>query len=175
LRQARACRNHPCVTIRLFTLGQLRCSSGDIELKELPAQRLRCAVLLYLALEQEVTREAAASLLWPERDDERARHALSQKLYELRQALGEEWLQTQSDRMRVTAEVRVDAHDFVDAVQRGALEDALAAYRGDFLAGFYLPESKSFESWVDGHRARLARLHRKARAERIDQCVATIG
>jgi adenylate cyclase len=161
------------VQIRLVTLGTLRCYLGEAELDELPGQRLRCAVLVYLAVERDATRETVASLLWPERDDERARHALSQKLYELRQILGEDWLQSQADRMRVGPALAVDAREFEAAVQRGALEEALSAYNGDFLAGFYLPESKSFESWVDSHRARLARLHRKARRNLIDQCVAT--
>ncbi|MBI4544282.1 MAG: hypothetical protein HY703_03705 [Gemmatimonadetes bacterium] len=158
--------------IRLLTLGTLRCFLGDAELADLPAQRLRCAVLLYLALEREATREAVASLLWPERDSERGRHALSQKLYELRQILGEDWVQAPGERMRVTPLIRVDMHEFETAVQRGALEEALALYNGEFLGDFYVPGSKNFENWVDRHRARVARLHRKTRRELIDQCVA---
>jgi adenylate cyclase len=158
---------------RVLTLGALQCHAGPVELTELPAQRLRCAVLLYIALEREVTREAAASLLWPERDNERSRHALSQKLYELRQLLGRDWLETQGERLCLSSSVQVDAHAFERAVAAGELEQAMVLYRGEFLADFYLPESKAFESWVDRHRSRLARLHRAARRERIAQCLGS--
>jgi TolB-like protein/DNA-binding SARP family transcriptional activator/tetratricopeptide (TPR) repeat protein len=157
------------VDIRLYTLGTLRCTVGDRDLEELPAQRLRAAVLVYVAVERDVTREALASLLWPESTDDRARHALSQKLYELRQVLGDGWIRTSSDRLRITEEVRVDAHDFDSLLTRGETEAALSSYGGGFLGRFYVPEGKPFESWADGHRARLARLHRGARATWIDR------
>jgi DNA-binding SARP family transcriptional activator len=31
--------------------------------------------------------------------------------------------------------------------------DALALYRGDFLADFYLPDANTFEEWVSARRA----------------------
>ncbi|MBI4503428.1 MAG: hypothetical protein HY700_20000 [Gemmatimonadetes bacterium] len=158
--------------LRLLTLGAVRCYRDGAELTELPAQRLRCAVLLYLAMEREATREILISLLWPERDSERGRHALNQKLYELRQVLGDDWLESQGDRMRMNPAFAVDAHQFESAAQQGALEEALSLYDGEFLAGFYLRESTGFEHWADRHRARLARRHRTARGDFINQCVA---
>jgi len=86
------------------------------------------------------------------RDSERARHALNQKLYELRQVLGDDWLQGQTERMRVTPTLDVDAHAFESAARRGDLEQALSLYDGAFLADFYLRESIAFEHWVDRHR-----------------------
>jgi len=160
------------VQVRLLTLGGVRCFRGDREIAGLPGQRLRCAVLVHLAVEREVTRESLVSLLWPERDPERARHALNQQLYELRQALGEEWLESQADPIRVTSSLQVDVHAFEAAAGRGALEEALSAYGGEFLAGFFLRESAAFEHWIDRRRGRLARLHRQVRGEFIDQCVA---
>jgi len=158
--------------ITLLTLGTVRCRTAEAELTELPAQRLRCAVLLYLAVEREVTREVAAALFWPERSDERGRHGLSQKIYELRQLLGEDWLSTQADRLRVSADLDIDVHQFEAAVAAEAWEQALDIYRGDFAAGFFVPESKSFEQWLDRHRSRLARMHRHARSAAIDACLA---
>ncbi|MBI4420571.1 MAG: hypothetical protein HY560_07065 [Gemmatimonadetes bacterium] len=157
--------------LRLVTLGAVRCFRDGTELGELPAQRLRCAVLVYLATERETTRESLTALLWPDRDSDRARHAFNQKLYELRQVLGDEWLESQGERLRVAPVLQVDARDFEIAAERGALEEALSLYQGAFLAGFYLPESVEFDHWVDRHRARLARAYRKVCGDFIDQCV----
>ena len=158
--------------VRLLTLGGVRCYRGDQEVVGLPGQRLRCAVLVHLAMEREVRRESLVTLLWPEREPERARHALNQQLYELRQALGDDWIESQADPIRVTSSLHVDAHAFEEAAERGALEEALSAYGGDFLAGFFVRESAAFEHWIDRHRGRLARLHRRVRGAFIDQCVA---
>ena len=60
------------VNIRIQTLGDIRVSADDTKLPEVPAQRLRCAFLIILAVQREITREAIATLLWPERADDKA-------------------------------------------------------------------------------------------------------
>jgi adenylate cyclase len=157
---------------RLLTLGTIRCWREDRELTELPAQPLRCALLVYLALERDVPRDTLAGLLWSERDPDRARHALNQKLYELRQTVGDDWLRSQGDRVQIAPGLDVDARAFEAACERGQLPRALALYQGDFLPGLRVREAPEFDHWVDRQRARLARLHRKARAAWIDHCAA---
>lgn len=76
------------IRIHLTTLGGLRIEREGEEIRDLPAQPVRCALSLYLALERGATRDELAALLWPERDADRARHSLSQTLYELRRQLG---------------------------------------------------------------------------------------
>ncbi len=110
--------------------------------------------------------------IWPERAPERARHALSQTLYELRRVLGEGWLESQGDRLRVTDAIRVDANEFQRAAEAGELDAALALYGGEFLAGSHLVNTRSFEAWVDRHRSSLQRIHRKTRRDRIEQLLA---
>jgi DNA-binding SARP family transcriptional activator/TolB-like protein len=144
--------------LRLLTLGPPRVVHRGVELTDLPTQRLRCALLVYLATEGEVAREAALSMFWPDRDPARARHALRQMLYELRQPLGDDWLKVRRDRIRVIADV--DARDFEQAVARQDVEGALSLYNGDFLQGFTL-DNHAFDGWVDRHRVQLARRHRR--------------
>lgn len=160
------------MSLRLVTLGSVRCFREGSEVAHLVRQPLRCAVLVHLGVEGEVTRESLTTLLWPERDPDRARHALNQKLYQLRRDMGDEWLESQTERMRVTSALRVDVHEFERAVERDELEEAMELYGGRFLADFHVPGSAGFDHWADRQRFRLVRLHRKARRTFIDRRVA---
>ena len=147
--------------IHVGTLGGLRVEREGRKLDELSAQPVRCALLLYLALERAATREELLGLLWPERDPERARHSLRQALYELRRTLGDDWSRTRGERIEVSPEVGVDALDFLEAVEEERDDEALDLYHGPFLEGSHPGTTPAFESWVDGWRSRLARLHRE--------------
>ena len=155
--------------IRLQTLGDVRVFVDGQELKELYGQRLRCAFLVVLAVQREISREALATLLWPERTDEKARGALKQTLYELRRTLGEDLVDSQNDRLRINSAVEVDLHRFDAALARDDHAEAVRFYHGAFLDHFFLPESKSFESWVDQKRAHYQRLHRTTRRAQINR------
>ncbi|MBI4541162.1 MAG: hypothetical protein HY704_16800 [Gemmatimonadetes bacterium] len=160
------------MSFRILTLGRLAVHAGDTELTSLPAQPLRCGVLVYLAVERESTRDALMAMFWPERPPERARHSLSQTLYELRNELGEQWLEVQGDRLRTSGAVGADAIEFERAVALGEHERALQLYAGPFLEGVHLAETHEFEAWCDRQRSRLARLHRQARSAFISERVA---
>jgi predicted ATPase/DNA-binding SARP family transcriptional activator len=121
------------------------------------------ALLAYLAVEADRphTRSALAGLLWPEQPDEQALRNLSQALLRLRQALaGEE------DALLVTRQAvqwrdgaaTVDVADFLRLAESDAVADlaqAAALYRGEFLAGFGLPDCEAFEDWLLVTRERL--------------------
>ena len=154
--------------VRLTTLGDVRVYRDDTELTELPAQRLRQGLLVYLALERDVSREAVASLFWQDRDNAKAKHALRQMLYELRQVLGDDWVEIRRDRL--IARVSVDAAEFEEAIAEQRVEDALRVYGGSFLRDFSL-DNKSFESWAERRRAHLARLYRRVQREEIARLV----
>jgi DNA-binding SARP family transcriptional activator/TolB-like protein len=155
--------------IRLTTLGAIRVHRGETALPELPAQRLRFALLLYLAVERDVSRDEVVALFWPDRDTARGKHALRQMLYELRQVLGEDWIDMRRDRIVVRA--AVDAAEFESAADAGRREGALRLYGGPFLLGFSL-DNRSFEGWADRRAAHLARLHRRLERDYIAQLVA---
>jgi TolB-like protein/DNA-binding SARP family transcriptional activator/Flp pilus assembly protein TadD len=105
-----------------------------------------------------VSRDRLIALLWPDAEAERARHLLSQGIYLLRQALGEEALAVTSDAVRLNPDiVWCDVAAFEAAVKRGQHADAVALYRGPLLDGFFPVNNVEFERWVDGERGRLAR------------------
>src|SRR5215216_7295524 len=108
------------MTIQIVTFGGLRAVHDDNgELDWLLSQHSRAALLVYLAVERRVSRESLTTVFWPERDAENARHALRQSLYQLRKAVGSEWIDSRAHELVVSADVRTDAHDFAGALERG--------------------------------------------------------
>lgn len=157
--------------VRLHVLGGLHAFRDAVPLAWVPAQRVRSALLVYLALTREAARDQLAQLLWPDEAAERARHALSQTLYLLRQAFGESCIENTGQLLRFGAPVECDALQFEGAVARGDLVQAVSLYRGAFLKDVSLSESPEFEAWVDRERAKYGRLHRRACRLLIDGLV----
>ena len=120
----------------------------------------RLALLALLAGGRPVSRDKAIALLWPEADGERGRRLLSDTLYLLRGAFGDDVVLGPGDDLRLNPErVAADVAEFDRLVGAGALEQAVRAYVGPFLDGFHLADSTEFEEWVDAERARLGRRH----------------
>ena len=148
--------------LRLETLGGL-VLAGDSG-TPLPIQRRRLALLALLstAAKRGVRRDKLVSVLWPESPEAKARHALEQLIYSLRQERDES-LVAGPDPLRINHHVlTVDVVEFETALDGGALADAVRIYRGPFLDGFYLTGAPEFETWVESERSRLAGRHRTA-------------
>jgi DNA-binding SARP family transcriptional activator len=177
-------RRHGCVTdyrapsfaafeerflaIQLVTFGGLHAVDDTGELERLFAQHSRAALFIYLVVERRVSRESLIALFWPESDAENARHALRQSLYQLRKAVGSEWIDSRAHELVVRDDVRCDAHDFSQAIEQGDVESAVRLYQGPFLDGVHLVDLKPWESWIDSRRAQYARAFRKACRDLID-------
>ncbi|HSH45754.1 MAG TPA: BTAD domain-containing putative transcriptional regulator, partial [Longimicrobiales bacterium] len=151
------------MAIRIHTLGTQRVEQDGRVLDRLPAQRVRLGVLVFIAVEREVSRDRVLGMFWADRPPERARHALSQTLYELRQELGDDVVRTVGETLAIGHHVAVDVHDFAEAVEAEDYRAALSLYGGRFLAGANLSGSRELEGWIDGQESRIHRLHRKAR------------
>src|SRR5687768_14576446 len=86
--------------IRLRTLGSvdLRAANGA-QIQSVLRQPKRLAVLIYLAANGPVfhRRDRLLALFWPESDEERARGALTQQIFQLRQALGRDVILNRGD------------------------------------------------------------------------------
>src|SRR5207249_1114885 len=94
--------------IAIYTLGTLRVEVDGVEQPALLKQRTRLSVLVVLAVEREITRDALVQLLWPEQESELARRTLSQNLYELRRTFGHDWVNL-ADQLTLSKDVYVDA------------------------------------------------------------------
>ena len=147
------------IELRLF--GALRLSASDgRDLSGLDRQPKRMALLAYLAAAVPrglQRRDTLLALFWPEVSATKARASLSQTLYILRNALGEQAIVTHGDdEVGVSREVVwCDVNAFEAALDAGRLEDALTLYRGELLDGFFVSDVPEFERWVERERERL--------------------
>jgi DNA-binding SARP family transcriptional activator/Tfp pilus assembly protein PilF len=144
--------------IELTTLGRSTLRRDGEELASVAAQKQKFALLAYLAIEGHASRDHLVALFWPERDEDKARHSLSQALYALKRELGEECVRVEGESVAAAAEAcTVDAKELEEAAAAERWETVTELYRGPFLDQFYLPGSPEFESWCSSTRIRLAR------------------
>ena len=94
---------------------------------------------------------------------EGGRNLLKVATYVLREALGETALLTESDSLRLNADVvHVDVVELEAALGRGDHAAAVSLYSGPLLDGFFLSDAAEFDHWVDRERQRLASLYGEA-------------
>lgn len=110
--------------------------------------RKATALLAYLSLGGKAqARDRLAAMFWPKAGTERARGALRRTLSTLRAGLGVGGLRTEGQSVAIGDDVEVDVARFRQLLGADRLEDAVAAYGGDFLAGFTLSDSPEFDDW----------------------------
>jgi predicted ATPase/DNA-binding SARP family transcriptional activator len=150
--------------LALYLLGPPR-----IELDGEPVQISRrkvVALLAYLAVTGTPhSRDALATLLWPEHNQSRARAYLRRVLSELNRTLGEGilaidressgidpaaavWLDVNEYRQQLAA-CETHGHPAAEVCSDclAPLEEAITLYEDDFLAGFTLRDSLDFDEW----------------------------
>jgi DNA-binding SARP family transcriptional activator/predicted ATPase len=142
------------------------------------------ALLCYLAYTgQPHTRAALTGLLWSDSPEAQAKASLRQVLSDLRNRLAPYlriegntvafngaapyWLDVAEFNryLRTAAPADASAEIVLSDSQAAALQAAADLYRGDFLAGFFVPSAPGFEEWVTGEQewlrqAVLQALHR---------------
>ncbi len=153
-------------------MSQLKLSllgTPQIELDESPVEldtRKALALLVYLAMNgKSQSRDALATLFWPENNQSQGRTYLRRALWMLKSALGEEHLliDRQNVGLNHQSNLWIDAIQFrqlrASSEQReqtlssnredclAPLADAVNLYQGDFLAGFTLPDAPDFDDW----------------------------
>lgn len=140
--------------LALVTLGGFALVDSTSHQRLGPGKPL--ALLAYLACSPSRTasRDQLVDLLWADADPGRARHALRQALWQLRQHLGEHGL-TGKDEVRLEARLTTDRNRFLEQIEQGDLEAAIATYQGPFLTVFASPGGAAFEHWADAERRHL--------------------
>jgi len=144
--------------LRIRALGVLCVLDRDGEpIHAAPSLRRPMAVLVAAAAagERGIPRDKLLGLLWPESSAERARHSLTQAIYNARRVTGLDDLLLTHGVLRVNADlVSSDIADFETAIREHDLERAVELYGGPFLDGFYLSDSPEFDQWTATLRAR---------------------
>lgn len=149
---------------KLYGFGPPRFEKDDraIEFQ----QRKDCALFIYLAVTRQMySRDALATLFWPDNNQKESRASLRRTLHRLRQVVGEELLafETETVSLNPTAGLWLDVVAFQQIVAEcnlpgarsgellpGCLErlsEAVQLYTADFLAGFTLRDCPAFDDW----------------------------
>jgi DNA-binding SARP family transcriptional activator/pimeloyl-ACP methyl ester carboxylesterase len=150
----------PIFNLYLFGAPRLEREGQAIDIQ----RRKTMALLAYLGGTAKThTREALATLFWPEHDQSSAMANLRRDLSRLRNALGDEVLQTERQQVDVSQgnQLWVDTIAFQQLVKQEHihgqgeicmdclqhLEEGVALYHDRFMAGFNLPDCPDFDEW----------------------------
>ncbi|HET9223268.1 MAG TPA: BTAD domain-containing putative transcriptional regulator [Roseiflexaceae bacterium] len=132
--------------------------------RPLTISRRRSRALLYYLAAQDapVSRERLLALFWPDHERAAAQQILRTNLHGLRKSLGA-WLLAEDDALALAPGTDVDARRFATRLAAPAggtaeLAEALALYRGDFLADFSLADVPAFDDWAAAERERYRRM-----------------
>jgi predicted ATPase/DNA-binding SARP family transcriptional activator len=137
--------------LSLFLLGAPQIQMDDVYIEIKPRKAL--ALLIYLAVTaHHHARDALATLLWPDSDQQRARHALRSRLSELNLTLKGEWIEIDRESVGLRTGFHLDVTKFQHSLANAAadpqaLSAAIALYRDDFLTGFSLLNCPEFDEW----------------------------
>ena len=161
------------LSLRLFGGLSLSNPGNTIPARANQRRRLALLAILGVASGKPVSRDKLAALLWPDADDEHARHLLSDSLYVLRSALGDEIIIAAGENVSINPElVRVDVTEFLRAIENADYRTAVEIRNGggSFLDGIHLPDSPEFERWVDGVRTDLTLAYHDALKQLARAC-----
>ncbi len=135
------------ITIQLLQTPQIFLDGQPISFPFKKAE----ALLYYVAVKKNITREEAAALLWAENDDAVAKKNLRNALYNVRKVMGvEPVISPQRQILMLNPQLSFDI-DYDLLIQ----EERLELYGDGLLHGFYVKNAEEFENWLDQERMAL--------------------
>jgi TolB-like protein/DNA-binding SARP family transcriptional activator len=144
------------LTLKLLGTAALERPDGPVTGRAAEGRRLALLAVLALARGRPVRRDRLVALLWPESPPDRARPHLSDTLYILRGALGDDAIRSAGDGLVLDAgAITSDVATFERLLDDGQAEAAVGRYGGPLLDGFHLSDAAEFERWLDAERAKL--------------------
>jgi WD40 repeat protein/DNA-binding SARP family transcriptional activator len=157
--------------LEISLLGGLTLKRGGLPVTALASRKAEALLVYLLCTGRAHAREVLADLLWDDRSQSQALANLRVLLTSLRQVLGPYvtitrqavafnpnnpyWLDVAELEQGVAAARTQSQGGSLSHEAAAQLAQALALYRGDFLLGFYLRDSQSFEEWLVTERERL--------------------
>lgn len=177
--------------LNIYLLGTPRIERNGVNI-DLDTRKAS-ALIAYLAIvKQRQSRDTLAALLWPEFDQTHARATLRRTLSTLNKALGESYLEISREyiNLNFNAGIWVDVDEFHNLLSEcrshnhlptetcskclKPLKAAVKLYGGDFLAGFSLRDSSTFDDWQFYQADSLQRDFTSA-LEHLVQCYSSSG
>lgn len=144
--------------LRLRMLGGLWLEREDGSTVDIRARWLALLALIAAAEDRGISRDQLLGILWPELDQARGSHNLSQVLYSLKQAAGSDLITPTAHVYRLNKrEVNTDLAEFRAMAAQESWAHARRLSDGAFLAGFYLEDAPAYERWAAETRDRVSR------------------
>jgi DNA-binding SARP family transcriptional activator/pimeloyl-ACP methyl ester carboxylesterase len=135
------------IDLQLFGYPEIRVDERPVSL---PLRKALAALTYVVEARAPVSRDAVATLLWPEADEPTARSRLRRLLHQMHRHLGVGIIA--SDRISLCAapgiELRVDTGIFEEACQQGDFAKASQLYLADFLGTFSVEGCPEFDDWA---------------------------
>lgn len=124
------------------------------------------ALVYYLLIHKNISRDEIAGLLWADESDAVAKKNLRNAIYKAKSALGEDIILSPKKSILMLnpeKEIYIDVDEFLKSDK----EEVLQLYRGEFLQGFYVKNAEEFESWMLKMREQL----RKRYVDLLNDCM----
>jgi DNA-binding SARP family transcriptional activator len=158
----------------LKTLGGLWLEQEDTSVIDLRGRWLALLAMIAAGERGGASRDHIIATLWPELDQIRASHNLSQLLYSIRKAVNADVIMADSRTLRFdNANIRTDLEELQLATRDSNSAEVSRLYNGPFLSGFFLEHTSEFERWCEETRARIAREAEHAIEQYAEQCDRT--
>lgn len=139
--------------MRIRTFGGLWIE-GTSGSPALGPRRMALLALVAAAGRRGITRDRVIGILWPDAEEEQARHTLSQTLYTLKRDTGRDCI-VAGPELRLEPSITSEIGELQEALSAGKWEVVNTLASGVFLDGFYLAGAPEFERWVEEERSRL--------------------
>jgi len=137
--------------LSLNLLGTPQAQLADKPLVNFISRKVEATLYYLVVTRQTHTRTHLAALFWPEDDEKTSRKNMRDVIFHLRKMVGEHLLITRTTlAFNVNAPYELDVDLLETAVSNKStdLHRAVAAYRNDFLTGFYVNDAPEFDNWT---------------------------
>ncbi len=157
--------------LKLFGTASIVGPAGPVPGRAGQGRRLALLALLAQSRRNPLSRDKLIAWIWPESSTDRARAQLSDAVYLIRSALGEDVIRSNGDELALNpAVITSDTEMFEQLLEAGDFEAAAGLYSGPLLDGFHLSAAVEFERWLDAERTRLAQRYAAGLESLADSC-----
>lgn len=112
------------------------------------------ALFYYIAIEKTATRDSISTLLWEDTETETSRKNLRHALYVIKKTCGFDVITSQKSKLSLHPDIEFycDVDDFLE-------NNNVDTYHGEFLQGFSLKKSSTYEEWIERKREHIRNLY----------------
>ncbi|MGL5692936.1 MAG: AAA family ATPase, partial [Peptostreptococcaceae bacterium] len=123
------------------------------------------ALFYYLIVKKNTSRDELSELLWPNMEENSAKKNLRNALYKLKESFKKEDILYFKNNSTISLNPNINIETDLDKFLNNKLE--INAYTGEFLKGYNIKNTESFERWICDTRQHLKSIYLKRLNEKI--------